>query len=409
MEQRHSRGDERRVVVTGLGVVSPYGRGWEVYWQGLTQGQCLIGPLDLFPTDGFRSCIAAEVSAATMRALGTARQSRATRFLLAAAQEAVQNAGLEAAALTTAAVSIGGAGGGMLGAEEWYWAYSQRSQACRRQIARLRAMLPANQTDALAFHLRIGGPRESPILACSSSAAAIATITDLIEMGVVDVGLAGGVDTLTRLCFMGFNALKLLDPQPCRPFARDRRGMSLGEGAAVLVLESWQHAMARGARLRACVAGCGLSSDAFHPTAPPADAEGAVRAMREALVRADLRPADITYINAHGTGTVQNDRAEAVALAEVFGPGNVLLSSTKSLIGHAMGAAGALEAVATIRALETGLLPPTANLCEPDPSIPFDCIPHTARPATLDCAMSNSFGFGGQNVSVIFLRPDMAG
>ena len=270
-------------------------------------------------------------------------------------------------------------------------------------------MLPTHQTDALAFHLRIGGPRESPILACSSSAAAIATITDLIETGVVEVGLAGGVDTLTRLCFMGFNALKLLDPQPCRPFARDRRGMSLGEGAAVLVLESWQHAVARGAPLRACVAGCGLSSDAFHPTAPPADAEGAVRAMREALARAHLTPADITYINAHGTGTVQNDRAEAVALADVFGPGNVLVSSTKSLIGHAMGAAGALEAVATIGALETSLLPPTANLWEPDPAIPFDCIPHTARPATLDCAMSNSFGFGGQNVSVIFLRPEMAG
>jgi 3-oxoacyl-(acyl-carrier-protein) synthase len=409
MDQRHGRGDERRVVVTGLGVVSPYGRGCEVYWQGLAQGQCLIGPLSLFPTDGFRSCIAAEVSAATMRALGTAQQSRATRFLLAAAQEAVEKAGLDAAALTTAAVSIGGAGGGMLGAEAWYWAHYHHSQSPHRQAALLRSMLPANQTDALAQHLRIGGPRESLILACSSSAAAIATITDLIETGVVDVGLAGGVDTLTRLCFMGFNALKLLDPQPCRPFARDRRGMSLGEGAAVLVLESWQHAVARGAPLHACVAGCGLSSDAFHPTAPPPDAEGAVRAMREALARARLTPADITYINAHGTGTRQNDQAEAVALADVFGPGNVLVSSTKSLIGHAMGAAGALEAVATIRALETGLLPPTANLWEPDPAIPFDCIPHTARPATLDCAMSNSFGFGGQNVSVIFLRPEMVG
>ncbi len=382
--------------------VRSIGRAWR-------KGSCLIGPLELFPTDGFRSRIAAQVSAATMRALGTARQSRATRFLLAAAQEAVENAGLDALALTTAAVSIGGAGGGMLGAEAWYWAHYHRSQSptdrwhscvlCCRHIRPMRWHV----------HLRIGGPRESPILACSSSAAAIATITDLIETGVVEVGLAGGVDTLTRLCFMGFNALKLLDPQPCRPFARDRRGMSLGEGAAVLVLESWQHAVARGAPLRACVAGCGLSSDAFHPTAPPADAEGAVRAMREALARAHLTPADITYINAHGTGTVQNDRAEAVALADVFGPGNVLVSSTKSLIGHAMGAAGALEAVATIGALETGLLPPTANLWEPDPAIPFDCIPHTARPVALDCAMSNSFGFGGQNVSLIFLRPEMAG
>ncbi len=392
MDQRHVRGDERRVVVTGLGVVSPYGRGCEVYWQGLVQGQCMIGPLTLFPTDGFRSRLAGELPAATMRALGTAQQSRATRFLLAAAQEAVGNAGLDPVALTTAAVSIGGAGGGMLGVEDWYWARYHQPQGSRRQAA-LRSMLPTHQTDALACHLRIGGPRESPILACSSSAAAIATVTDLIETGVVDVGLAGGVDTLTRLCFMGFNALKLLDPQPCRPFARDRR----------------QHAVARGAPWRACVAGCGLSSDALHPTAPPTDAEGAIRAMREALARAHLAPAEVTYVNAHGTGTVQNDRAEAVALADVFGPGNVLISSTKSLIGHTMGAAGALEAVATIGALETGLLPPTANLWEPDPAMPFDCIPHKARPATLDCAMSNSFGFGGQNVSLIFLRPEVVG
>jgi 3-oxoacyl-[acyl-carrier-protein] synthase II len=408
MHQHHVRSDERRVVVTGLGVVSPYGRGYEVYWQGLAQGQCMIGPLTLFPTDGFHSRLAGELPAATVRALGTVHQSRATRFLLAAAQEAVCSAGLGPDALARAAVSIGGVGGGMLGVEDWYWARYHQPHGVHRQVA-LRSLLPAQQTEALACHLRIGGPRESPILACSSSAAAIATVTDLIETGVVDVGLAGGVDTLTRLCFMGFNALKLLDPQPCRPFARDRRGMSPGEGAAVLALESWQHAVARGAPLRAYVAGCGLSSDALHPTTPPTDAEGAVRAMREALARAHLTPADITYVNAHGTGTVQNDRAEAVALTDVFGPGNVLVSSTKSLIGHTMGAAGALEAVATIGAFETGLLPPTANLWEPDPTIPFDCIPHTARSATLDCAMSNSFGFGGQNVSLIFLRPEVAG
>jgi 3-oxoacyl-[acyl-carrier-protein] synthase II len=399
---------QRRVVVTGLGVVSPYGRGGQCYWQGLAQGQCMLGPLRLFPTEGFRACIAGEMSPESVRTLGAAQQSRATRFLYAAAQEAVTSACLSPAALASAAVSIGGAGGGMLEAEKWYWARDAAPATAHRQ-AMLRSMLPTNQTEALAFHLGIGGPRESPVLACSSSAAAIATIADLIELGVVDVGLAGGVDTLTRLCFMGFNALKLLDPQPCRPFAHDRRGMSLGEGAAVLVLEAWEHARDRGAPMHAWVAGCGLSSDAFHHTAPPADAEGAVRAMREALERAQLLPAQVTYVNAHGTGTVQNDRAEAVALETVFGAGNVLVSSTKSLIGHAMGAAGALEAVATILALGAGLLPPTANLWEPDPAIPFDCIPHHARPVALECAMSNSFGFGGQNVSLILARPTLAG
>lgn len=400
--------DQRRVVVTGMGVVSPYGQGWSPYWQGLAQGHCVLQPISLFPTEGFRACIGGQVSAATVQALGRRQRARATRFLVAAAEEAVGQAGLDTAALATAAVSIGGAGGGMLEAEAWYWA-RYHHQPTRRLRPGLRTILPAAQTDALACHLRLGGPRESPILACSSSAAAIATVTDLIETGVVDVGLAGGVDTLTRLCFMGFNALKLLDAQPCRPFAQDRRGMSLGEGAAVLVLEARHHAVARGAPIYAYVGGCGLSSDAFHPTAPPPAAEGAVRAMREALARARLTPAAVTYVNAHGTGTIQNDRAEAVALESVFGAGKVLVSATKSLLGHAMGAAGALEAVATIGALQQGLLPPTANLHTPDPAIPFDCIPQVARPAALDCAMSNSFGFGGQNVSLIFLHPRVMG
>jgi 3-oxoacyl-(acyl-carrier-protein) synthase len=234
-------------------------------------------------------------------------------------------------------------------------------------------------------------------------------MVDLIETGVVELGLAGGVDTLTRICFMGFNALKLLDPQPCRPFSQDRRGMSLGEGAAVLVLEARHRAAARGVPIRAAIAGCGMASDAFHPTAPPADAEGAVRAMHQALARACLPPSDIGYINAHGTGTVHNDRAEATAMVQVFGAGQVLVSSTKSLIGHTMGAAGAMEAVATILAMEAGLLPPTANLIDPDPAIPFDCIPHVSRPCVCDYAMSNSFGFGGQNVSLVFCRPGARG
>ena len=181
--------------------------------------------------------------------------------------------------------------------------------------------------------------------------------------------------------------------------------MSVSEGAAVLVLESYEHAVTRGAPIRAFLAGGGISSDAFHPIAPPVDGEGAVRAMREALKRADLTPSDIGYVNAHGTGTVQNDKAESAALAQVFGPGKVLISGTKSLIGHTMGAAGAMEAVTTILALEAGLLPPTANLDETDPDVPFDCIPHTSRSCVVDNAMSNSFGFGGQNVSIIFRHP----
>lgn len=403
MNHAVQRASRRRVVVTGLGVISPYGHGCAAYWQGLSQGQCAIGPLGLFPTDGFRSHIAAEVCPETVRHLGPAPRSRANRFILAAAREAIGDAALGPEDLTAAALSLGGAGGGMLEAEAWYWAqYAQ--QEGKRQRSALRTVLPHAQAEAVARRLHIAGPCETLILACSSSAAAIASVADFIATGMVDVGLAGGVDTLTRICFMGFNALKLLDAQPCRPFARDRRGMSLGEGAAVLVLESQQHAEARGAAIRAHLAGCGMTSDAFHPTAPPASAEGAVRSMRQALQQAQLAPAEIPYVNAHGTGTMQNDRAEAVALEQVFGAGQVLVSSTKSLIGHTMGAAGAMEAVATLLAMQAGLVPPTAHLTDPDPTIPFDCVPLIPRPLAIPCAMSNSFGFGGQNVSLVFRR-----
>jgi 3-oxoacyl-[acyl-carrier-protein] synthase II len=214
----------------------------------------------------------------------------------------------------------------------------------------------------------------------------------------------GGVDALTRICFMGFNALKLLDPDPCRPFDRDRRGMSLGEAAAFLVLEDAARCRARGTRVHAELAGAGMTTDAHHVTAPHPEAEGMIRAMRLALEDGQMAPAEIGYVNAHGTGTPQNDRTEALALERVFGAGRALVSSSKSMVGHTMAAAGSLEAVAAVLALEHGLLPPTANLEHPDPAVPFDCLPGAARAAEAGAALSNSFGFGGQNVSLVFRR-----
>jgi 3-oxoacyl-[acyl-carrier-protein] synthase II len=207
MSRSVSARNARQVVVTGLGVITPYGRGCAAYWAGLSAGTCVLGPLRLFPTEGFPSNVGGQVPEETVRTLGAAQRSRANRFLLAAAAEAVGQAGLSPAALTLAAVSIGGTGGGMLEAETWHQHYCQQ-QDDRRTRGALRTMIPAAQTDALARRFRIEGPRESPILACSSSAAALVTVADLIATGVVDVGLAGGVDSLTRVCFMGFNALK---------------------------------------------------------------------------------------------------------------------------------------------------------------------------------------------------------
>ena len=392
-----------RVVVTGVGVVSPYGVGVQKFWEGLAGGECAIRPITLFETDGFRSRIAGEVPRDAVSSLpASQRRSRADRFALAAAREALADAGIQSER-AQAGVIVGAVGGGMLEVEEWYWEVARSREDPRKRSA-LRSVLPYSHAEVVARRLRLGGPKETVVMACSSGAASLALAADLIVAGVTPLMLAGGVDSLTRICFMGFNALKLLDPEPCRPFDRDRRGMSIGEGAAFIALEDLRHARARGAKIYAEFCSGGMSTDAFHVTAPQPTAEGATRAMIEALARAGIEASGIDYVNAHGTGTPQNDATEMLALMKVFGSNGLLVSSNKSLIGHTMAAAGALEAVATVLTLAHGLIPPTAHLDHPDPEIPFDCIPHTACPANVVFAMSNSFGFGGQNVSLIFKR-----
>jgi 3-oxoacyl-[acyl-carrier-protein] synthase II len=389
------------VVVTGLGAVSPYGAGVVAFWKGLAGGHCAIRELSLIETDGFRCRIGAEVPGPLTG--GSARRTRADRLAIIAAGEALADAGLSPRDRDEAALVVGAVGGGMLEAEAWYWR-SARDGARPASLPAVRAVLPAAHGETLACRFRLGGPRHTVVTACSSGAVALAEAAELIADGVVDVAVAGGVDAVTRICFMGFNALKLLDSTPCRPFDRERRGMSIGEGAGFAVLESAARARARGAHVYATLAGYGMTTDAFHVTAPEPDGDGMVRAMAAALARARLAPDEVQYANAHGTGTPQNDRIEARALARVFGEGRVLVSSSKSMIGHTMAAAGSLEAIATVLALEHGIVPPTANLATPDPDVPFDCVPCTSRPARLTSAISNSFGFGGQNVTLLFRR-----
>ena len=389
----------RRIAVTGLGVVSPFGVGTKAYWNGLSAGVCAIRPVTLIETEGFRCRIAAEVPNGIG---GSLRRSRADRFALAAAREALEDAGLSRVERAEAALVVGAVGGGMLEAEAWYWERYRGSRPPSRPTPR--STLPFAHAEALGNALGLEGPRETVVMACSSGAASVALAADLIADGVVATALAGGVDALTRICFMGFNALKLLCPEPCRPFDRDRRGLSIGEGAAFVVLEDLERARARGARIYATLAGHGMTTDAYHVTAPHPEGEGMVRAMATALERARLAPKAVGYANAHGTATPQNDRIEARAIREVFGPGQLLVSSTKSMIGHTMAAAGALEAVATVLALVHEVVPPTANLETPDPDVAFDCVPRVAREAPVEYAISNSFGFGGQNVTLLFGR-----
>ena len=393
-----------RVVVSGLGIVSPLGVGLEAFWNGLAAGVSVIKPATLVDTDGFRSRLAAEVPADAMAALpASRRRSRADRMALAAASEALADADLSGADRTGAALLVGAVGGGMYEGEEWYWEEARTGRPSRK-VRALRSILPFSHAEALGHRLRLSGPRETLVMACASGAASIALGADLIREGVVSAALVGGVDALTRICFMGFNALRLLDPEPCRPFDRDRRGMSIGEAAAFLVLEDAARCRARGGRVYAILLGAGLTTDAHHVTAPHPEGEGMIRSMAIALDAARIAPREVGYVNAHGTGTPQNDRVEALALRRVFGDGGVLVSSTKSLVGHTMAAAGSVEAIATVLAIQHGILPPTANLLHVDPEIPFDCIPHDARPQPVAAALSNSFGFGGQNVSLVFGR-----
>jgi 3-oxoacyl-[acyl-carrier-protein] synthase II len=388
----------RTVVVTGLGAVSPFGSGVKAFWQGLTAGACAIRPITLIDTEGFRSRIAAEVPGTGW---GSPRRARADRLALAAAREALDDARLAAHERRDAALMVGAVGGGMLEVEAWYWA---RWRGARERPDAVRATLPTSHADVLAWRLGVEGPRETVVAACSSGAASIAMAAELIADGVVTRALAGGADALTRICYMGFNALRLLDPEPCRPFDRQRRGMSLGEGAAFVVLEDAVVARERGATIYAELAGHAMTTDAYHVTSPHPEGHGMIGAMREALVAAGAAPAEIAYVNVHGTGTAQNDRIEAHALRSVFGDGNVLVSSTKSMIGHTMAAAGSLEALATVLAMVHDVVPPTVHLTSPDPDVPFDCVPGVARETPLPAALSNSFGFGGQNVTLLFRR-----
>ena len=388
----------RTVVVTGLGAISPFGAGVKAFWQGISTGVCAIRPISLIDTEGFRTRIAAEVPEAIG---GSPRRARADRLALTAAREALDDAGLGMADRRDTALVVGAVGGGMLEVETWYWTRRRGETA---HPAPVRATLPASHADVLAWRLGLDGPRETVVAACSSGAASLAMAAELIADGVVTTALAGGADALTRVCFMGFNALKLLDPEPCRPFDRDRRGMSLGEGAAFVVLEDREVARARGATPYAELAGHGMTTDAFHVTAPQPEGAGMVRAMRAALAGAGTDAREVAYVNTHGTGTIQNDRIEAQALRTVFGEGGVLVSSTKSMIGHTMAAAGSLEALATVLALTHEVVPPTVHLRTPDPDVPFDCVPGVAREASLSAAISNSFGFGGQNVTLLFRR-----
>jgi 3-oxoacyl-[acyl-carrier-protein] synthase II len=404
----------RGIVITGLGAISALGPDLEALRQGIATGRDGIGPLTLFAHRG-KATVAAEVRAVPAEAFGLPpatgrRLSRPDRLALAATGEALAAAGLAAAERAGAALVVGATTGGMFETEA---AYRRWRAGETRRLAASRVLGTSLASSAVAVSQAFGvfGPQETVSTACSSSALAVARAADLIARGVVRTAVALGTDGLCRLTYAGFDALQALDPERCRPFDRYRRGLTLGEGAGALVLEDAAHAHARGARPLARVLGWGTSTDAHHPTAPHPEGLGALAAFRAALASAAISADAVDYVNAHGTGTPQNDGVEMHVLRAVLGTrlGRVPVSSSKSQFGHALGAAGALEAVVTALALRDGLLPPTLGLRAPDDAwADVDCVTTPGRRAALGVAASSSYGFGGHNVTLILGHGDAA-
>jgi 3-oxoacyl-[acyl-carrier-protein] synthase II len=399
---------QRRVAVTGLGAVTAIGRDLSEFWRNLTAGVCGIRPLSLFDASSYRTQTAGEVAEIPDGFLSPAesrRMSRADRMGLAAAAEAIAAAGLDLSKEdpTRVGVILGGGTSGLLDSEQFY---ERHLQGRRARPSRVLNHLPDAITDRVAQRWEMQGIKSTITTACSSSANAMGYAFDAIVSGLADVVVTGGSDVLARLTYGGFNSLRSVDPDPCRPFDRARRGLSIGEAAGMLVFEEAGRARRRGAPIQAEFLGYGITSDAFHMTAPDPSGAAGGRTIRAALASARIDADDVDYVNAHGTATPQNDSAETAALKAALGERarRIPVSSIKSMIGHCLCASGAIEAVATVLTVRHGTVPPTVHYENPDPACDLDYVPNQAREADVRVALSNSFAFGGNSTVVVFGR-----
>ncbi|HEX2023535.1 MAG TPA: beta-ketoacyl-ACP synthase II, partial [Acidimicrobiales bacterium] len=405
---------ERRVVVTGTGAVTPLGTDVQQTWAGMVGGRSAVGPIRSFEASNLPVRIAAEVRDFTPGDhFGVRDARRVDRFAqlgIVAARQALAQSGLDVAARPDRVGVVFGSGlGGLTTLVDEVAVLADRGPT-RVSPFLVPMMIPNMAAGQIAIESGATGPSSCPVTACAASATAIGEAVDLIRLGRADAVIAGGADaTVAPICVAAFAQMKALssrndDPQAAsRPFDADRDGFVLGEGGAALVLEELEHARARKATVLAEVAGWGSSSDAHHLTAPEPRGAGAAAAMRAALADARLPSEAVGYLNAHGTSTQLNDHTEALAIREVVGT-TVAVSSTKGVTGHLLGAAGAAEAIACVQVLATGLVPPTANLHRPDPDCGLDLVTGEGREEKVDVTMSNSFGFGGHNVTLMLRR-----
>ena len=408
----------RRVVITGLGAVTPVGNDVPTTWEALLNGRSGVERIRRFDPSELKTQFAAEVKdfdAAQYTGRREARKlDRFTHFALAAACEAVADAGLDWAAEDPSEIGVlvGSAVGGIISLLEQA-ALMEQSGPRRVSPFLIPALMMNAAAGQIAITFGLQGPNLAVATACATGSHAIGEAAAIIRRGDAQVMLAGGSEAgIVPVAIAGFNVMGALstrndDPQgACRPFDADRDGFVMGEGAGMMVLESLAHAQARGARIYGELLGYGATADAFHITAPAEDGKGAAMAMQRALEQAGISPTAVDYINAHGTSTRLNDASETAAIKMVFGEHayRLAVSSTKSMTGHLLGAAGAVEAIFCLLALRDQMLPPTINYETPDPACDLDYVPNVARQAKADVAMSNSFGFGGHNAALVLGR-----
>jgi 3-oxoacyl-[acyl-carrier-protein] synthase II len=416
------REGERRVVVTGMGAVTPIGNDVPSFWDSLVNGRSGIGPITIFDPSQVAAKIAGEVkgfdAAETMPRKEVRRNDRYVHFAWAATTEALRDAGLpnpiedEALAWRTGAIVGSGIGGINTMIRDIQEATVEGIDKVGPFL--VTAMIPDMAAGYIAIYANARGPNYATVSACSSSNHAIGDSLNIIRRGEADVMIAGGAEAgIGEIPVAAFSAMRALstkrndDPtKASRPFDAERDGFVMGDGAGILVLEELEHARARGARIHAEVVGYGATDDASHITLPAPGGRGAVESMRVAIADAGLTTEDVDYINAHGTSTPPNDRSETAAIKTLFGERayRVPVSSTKSMTGHLMGAGGGIEAIASIRAIETGIVPPTINQEHPDPDCDLDYVPNEAREAEVDAVLVNAFAFGGTNGCLVVKR-----
>lgn len=408
---------KRRVVVTGVGAVTPVGHTAKETWSAVLAGKSGVGPLTRLDAELFPAKVAAEVKDFSIEQFIDKKEARKmdrfTQFALGAAIEAVADSKLDINEDNAARVGvwIGSGIGGMETFEQQFRTFLDRGV---RRVSPffVPMMIPDMASGQVSIHFGAKGINSCSVTACASGTNSIGDAFKVIERGDADVMITGGAEApITTMAVAGFCASTALSfntdiATASRPFDKNRDGFVIGEGAGIVILEEYEHAIARGATIYAEVLGYGATGDAHHITAPAPEGEGAARAMAQALADGGVAPEQVGYINAHGTSTPYNDLYETQAVKTVFGEHayNLAVSSTKSMTGHLLGAAGGIEAIFTVLALKEGKLPPTMNLQEPDPACDLDYVPNAMRQQQVDYAMSNSLGFGGHNASLLFKR-----